>query len=324
MKASAVLRSLQVLLAARRAPFIWGPPGVGKSSVVRQLADLSQLALKDIRVLLHDPVDFKGLPHLSDGQTKWAIPDFLPREGSGILFLDELNAAPVLVQAACYQLILDRKLGDYMLPDGWAVVAAGNRESDRSVATRMPTALRNRFVHLDFEVDRIEWKEWAFTNSIRDEVICFIDFREELLHQFDRDANAFPSPRSWEFVSDILNGNPSPSIEHELIEGAVGKAAATEFVAFLHTFRNLPNIDALLLNPETEPLPAKADGQYAVACALSRRASESNFDRVSRYLDRMPPEFGVLCVTDAIRRNPEVKHTAAFTRWATRNHDVLN
>jgi hypothetical protein len=324
MKASAVVRALQCLLDARRPPFIWGPPGIGKSDVVHQVAGLRKVMLRDLRVILLDAVDLRGLPYLADGQTRWAIPDFLPREGEGILFLDELNAAPALVQAACYQLVLDRKLGDYTVPDGWAIVAAGNRESDRSNTTRMPTALRSRFVHLNFEVDHKEWKDWAFTNSIRDEVIAFISFRPDLLHQFDRDANAFPCPRTWKFVSDILNSDPSPSIEHELIAGAVGQAAATECVSFLTTYRNLPNIDAILLSPDTEVLPKKADAQYAVACALSRYATETNFDRVCRYLDRMPPEFSVLCVTDAIRRTPDVKHTPAFTRWAANHHDVLN
>jgi hypothetical protein len=324
MKASAIIRALQCLVDARRPAFIWGPPGVGKSDVVRQLAALRKVMLRDLRVILLDAVDLRGLPHLVDGQTKWVIPDFLPREGEGILFLDELNAAPALVQAACYQLVLDRKLGDYTVPDGWSILAAGNRESDRSVTTRMPTALRNRFIHLEFEVDRIDWKEWAYGNSIRDEVMWFIDFREELLHKFDKDANAFPSPRSWAFVSDILNQDPSPTIEYDLIAGAVGKAAATEFVSFLNTYRNLPNIDAILLNPDGETLPTKADAQYAVACALSRRATDANFDRICRYVNRMPPEFGVLCVTDALRRTPEVKHTAAFTRWATTNHHIFN
>jgi hypothetical protein len=324
MKASAIVRSLHCLLDAQRPAFIWGPPGIGKSDVVAQVADERQVALKDLRVILLDAVDLRGLPYLSDGQTKWAIPDFLPRKGKGILFLDELNAAPALVQAGCYQLVLDRKLGDYTVPDGWSILAAGNRESDRSVTTRMPTALRSRFVHLNFEVDRLEWKNWAIRNSIRPEVIGFIDFRPQLLHQFDRDATAFPCPRTWKFVSDILERNPSPTIELELIAGTVGNAAATECVAFFKTFRTLPNIDAILLSPETAALPAKADAQYAVACALSCRATEVNFGQICRYLDRMPPEFSVLCVKDAIKLAPDVQHTPEFTKWALAHDDVLN
>jgi hypothetical protein len=324
MKASAISSALRTLFAARQPAFIWGGPGIGKSALVRQLASDLAVRLQDVRALLLDPVDLRGLPFLgSDGRSKWATPEFLPRDGSGILFLDELNAAPAMVQASCYQLVLDRKLGEYTLPEGWAIVAAGNRDSDRAVTTRMPTPLRNRFVHLELEVDLQEWSEWAIQAEVRPEVIAFLRFRPELLSVFDRDVNAFPSPRSWEFVSHILGSTPEQSIEHELIAGAVGNGAATEFSAFLKTFRELPNIDAILLNPVKEPVPDNAAAQYAVASALAYCATDMNFDRICTYLDRMPTEFSVLCVRDACLRQPAVQLTPAFTKWAITNHHVL-
>jgi hypothetical protein len=324
MKASVISSALRTLVAARQPVFIWGGPGIGKSAVVRQLAEALAVPLQDVRALLLDPVDLRGLPFLgTDGRSKWATPEFLPMDGTGILFLDELNAAPAMVQASCYQLVLDRKLGEYTLPEGWAIVAAGNRDSDRAITTRMPTPLRNRFVHLDFEVDLQEWSEWAFQANIRPEVIAFLRFRQELLNAFDRDANAFPSPRSWEFVSRILGAAPDQSVEHELFAGAVGAGAATEFSAFLKTFRELPNIDAILMNPLKEPVPENAAAQYAVASALAHCASDANFDRICTYLGRMPTEFSVLCVRDVSLRQPAVQHTPAFTKWATANHHVL-
>src|SRR5262249_4968000 len=324
MKASFICTALRSLVSARQPVFIWGGPGIGKSAVVRQLASALGVPLQDVRALLLDPVDLRGLPFLgSDGRSKWATPEFLPRDGSGILFLDELNAAPAMVQASCYQLVLDRKLGEYTLPDGWGIVAAGNRDSDRAVTTRMPTPLRNRFVHLEFEVDLQEWSEWAIQAGIRPEVIAFLRFRQELLSAFDRDANAFPSPRSWEFVSRILETSPDQTIEHELFAGAVGAGAATEFSAFLGMFRELPNIDAILLNPHREPVPDNPAAQYAVASALARCASDVNFDRVCTYLDRMPTEFRVLSVRDATLREPAIRHTGAYTKWAIENHHVL-
>jgi hypothetical protein len=324
MKASVIYRALRTLVAAKQPVFIWGGPGIGKSAVVRHLAADSELPLQDVRALLLDPVDLRGLPFLGqDGRSKWATPEFLPQGGSGILFLDELNAAPAMVQAGCYQLVLDRKLGEYTLPEGWAIIAAGNRDSDRAVTTRMPTPLRNRFVHLEFEVDLQDWSEWAIEAGIRPEVIAFLRFRQELLSAFDRDANAFPSPRSWEFVSRILDATPDQSVEHELFAGAVGSGAATEFSAFLKTFRELPNIDAILLNPLKEPVPENAAAQYAVASALAHCATDTNFDRICTYLGRMPTEFSVLCVRDASLRQPAVQHTPAFTKWATTNHHVL-
>lgn len=324
MKAAAIASALRTLVAARQPVFVWGGPGIGKSAVVRQLAADLAIPLQDVRAVLLDPVDLRGLPFLgTDGRSKWATPEFLPQEGSGILFLDELNAAPAMVQAGCYQLVLDRKLGEYTLPKDWAIIAAGNRDSDRAVTTRMPTPLRNRFVHLEFEVDLQEWSKWAIQSGVRAEVIAFLRFRQELLSAFDRDANAFPSPRSWEFVSRILDSTPDPSIEHELFAGAVGTGAATEFSAFLRMFRELPNIDAILLNPLKEPVPENAAAQYAVASALARCASDMNFDRVCLYLDRMPTEFSVLCVRDASLRQPGIRHTASYTKWAIENHHVL-
>lgn len=324
MKASAISSALHALFAAGQPAFVWGGPGIGKSAVVRQLAAELAIPLQDIRAVLLDPVDLRGLPFLgSDGRSKWATPEFLPRDGSGILFLDELNAAPAMVQASCYQLVLDRKLGEYRLPEGWEIIAAGNRDSDRAVTTRMPTPLRNRFVHLEFEVDVQEWSEWAIQAGLRPEVIAFLRFRQELLSVFDRDATAFPSPRSWEFVSRILDAKPNQSVEHELFAGAVGTGAATEFSAFVRMFRELPNIDAILLNPLKEPVPENAAAQYAVASALARVASDTNFDRVCAYLDRMPTEFRVLTVRDASLREPAIRHTAAYTKWAIENHHVF-
>ena len=207
-----------------------------------------------------------------------------------------------------------------------AIIAAGNRDSDRAVTTRMPSPLRNRFVHLEFEVDVQEWSEWAIQAAIRPEVIAFLRFRPELLSAFDRDANAFPSPRSWEFVSrilDSLNSQSNLAIEHEVIVGAVGTGAATEFSAFLRMSRELPNIDAILLNPTQEPVPENAAAQYAVASALARRASDTNFDRICLYLNRLPTEFRVLCVRDATLREPAIRCTAGYTKWAVEHHHAV-
>jgi len=252
--------------------------------VISQLAKSLNLSLRDIRALLLDPVDLRGLPYVANGRSMWATPEFLSAHGAGILFLGELNAAPAMVQAAFYQLVLDRRLGEYTLPDGWAIIAAGNRDGYRAHTTRMPTPLRNRFVHLEFEVDAQEWSEWAIGAGIRPEVIAFIRFRPQLLSVFDRGANAFPSPRSWEFVSRMLDSGPEAGVEHEMFGGTVGPGAATEFSGFLRMFRELPNIDAILLNPFGEPVPDSPAAQYAVASALATRASDTNFDRICLFL----------------------------------------
>jgi hypothetical protein len=328
MKPSLIASALKALVRAQQPVFLWSGPGTGKSSVVSQVAAALKVQLQDVRALLLDPVDLRGLPFLgSDGRSKWATPDFLPQDGEGILFLDELNAAPAMVQASCYQLVFDRKLGEYTLPDGWSIVAAGNRDSDRAATTRMPTPLRNRFVHLDFEVDLQEWCEWAIRARVRPEVIAFLRFRPALLSEFNKDLLAFPSPRSWEFVSRILDslGTPSnPSIEHELMAGAIGAGPATEFSGFLRIFRGLPDIDGILMNPQRAPVPEEPSAQYAVASALARCASDTNFDRVCTYLDRLPTEFRILCVRDATLRDSTLRSTRAYVKFQVEHHHAIS
>src|SRR5258707_6559140 len=191
MKASAVANALRTLIAVHQPVFIWGSPGIGKSAVIRQLASALKLPLQDIRALLLDPVDLRGLPFLGpDGRSKWATPDFLPADGSGVLFLDELNAAPAMVQASCYQLVLDRKLGEYTLPDDWAIVAACNRDSDRGVTTRMPTPLRNRFVHLEVEVNEANTQRSGHKARYPPIVVAFRRFRAALFTAYGRHPNA--------------------------------------------------------------------------------------------------------------------------------------
>jgi len=326
MKPTQIKSSLATAIKAKRPCFIWGAPGVGKSQVVAQVAAENELELVDVRAVLLDPVDLRGLPHINgEGRAHWAIPSFLPQKGKGILFLDELNAAPLLVQAACYQLILDRKLGEYELPKGWSVLAAGNRETDKAVTFRMSSALANRFIHLNFDVDLEDWVVWALSADIRIEVIAFIRFRPNLLHQFEPTKNekTFPSPRTWEYVSDILKSNPPEDIEFDLIAGIVGEAAAAEFMGFMKIYRDLPDPDAILVDPKGSVVPDDPATQYAICGALSRKASVSNFGRVLEYGQRLPIEFSVLLVRDSVKRTPELTKTRAFIKWSTDNSEIL-
>lgn len=349
MKPSHVAEALKTLVLINQPVFVWGPPGVGKSQVVQQTAQtltydaietklkksakalskkLSPLHydLRDIRAVLLDPVDLRGLPTINgDNRAHWCPPEFLPREGKGILFLDELNAAPPLVQAACYQLVLDRKLGEYHLPDGWAVVAAGNRESDKAVTHRMPSALANRFVHINFEVDLNDWVVWALDKGIMTEVIAFLQWRPALLHAFDPSKNdkAFATPRSWESVSNMLKQTPSKDIEYELIKGAVGEGAAAELLGFLKIFRGLPNPDAVLMNPDQADVPTDPATLYAICGALAPKASEQTMGRLVKYANRLPAEFSVLLVRDSIRNDNNVVNSRAYIEWASAHSDVL-
>lgn len=314
-----VRAALHVAVQADTPTFIWGSPGIGKSDIVRQVAREREIGLIDVRMLLLDPVDLRGLPHVNgDGRAHWAEPSFLPREGKGILFLDEMNSAPPLVQAAGYGLILDRRLGEYTLPPGWLPIGAGNYESDRAVAHRMPTPLKSRFTHLNMVVDNDEWHEWALSANIRPEVTGFLKFRRELLHVFNRDAQTFPCPRTFAALSRLLDAAPPPSVEAAVYAGTIGEGAAIEFVTWLQTWRSMPSIDDALAEPtaKSTKVPSASDlsTRYAVASAIGRRIDKDTFANAVTYLERFDAvEFVVMAVRDAVVANGGT----AVQKWVT-------
>ncbi len=240
-----------------------------------------------------------------------------------------------MTQAGCYQLVLDRKLGEYRLPDGWEVIAAGNPASERGVHFSMPRPLRNRFVHLDLEPDFMDWCKWAVKARIRPEIIAFLRFKPALLHHADAasDLNAWPTPRSWEMASNVLSGFAgrqqsgsfagTTEIEAQLLEGTIGQAATTELVAFLRLFRELPSIDEILLNPDNAPLPDEPSARIAIATALGRALTDHSIPKGIRYLDRMPTEMRVLAMRDAASRDRAITHTPEFIRFGVDHAEVL-
>lgn len=329
MKPSKVASSLKHLVDRQRPAFIWGPPGAGKSDVVASVANEMSLELKDVRLNLMDPVDLKGFPVVKGTgkaqQMSFVAPDFLPTKGEGILFLDEMNSAPQSVQAAAYQLILNRRLGEYTLPPKWSVLAAGNRAGDRSVVNTMPSALANRFVHIDFEVDMDDWYNWATANGISDITRSFIRFRPNLLHSFDPAANerAFPTPRSWAFVDDVTQSNLDQDTEYELICGTVGKGAAAEYLAFSRLAKKLPTTEEILMAPDSAPVPESPATKYAVCAMLDDKATKGNLGRLITYLERMSPEYEVVFMRGAIIKDRGLLSCKDYVTWAVKNADVL-
>lgn len=319
MKPSHIALAIEQCVTIKKPLFVWGPPGVGKSDSVRQAAAALGVQLIDFRAALRDAVDIMGLPGARDGVTFYNLPAGLPVTGSGILFLDEINSAPAQTQAALYQLVLDRRVGDYALPDGWQIVAAGNRMTDRGVVHRMPDPLIDRFVHVDYEPDLSDWCNWALSSGIRAEVVAFLRFRPALLHSHDtsRACHAFATPRGWADVSLIVG--LSSVIEGELVRGRVGDAAAGEFLAFLSLYRNMVLPDAILLNPLAADVPTNPSILYALAEALARRASAKNIDSVLTYAKRMPQEYAQALVSSATRLTPTLCNTHEFIAWASAN-----
>jgi hypothetical protein len=308
--------------------FQWSAPGIGKSSVVKQIAQKRGWGLVDFRAVLRDPVDLRGLPTIIDGSTaRWVAPDDMPNEArdgkEGIFFMDELNAAPPQMQAACFGLVLDRKVGNYKLPDGWRIVAAGNRQSDRAAAQKMPSALANRFAHIDIEADVDSFTKWANKNDIDPVLIAFVRFRPELIHVMNLvDMRAFPSPRSWEQAAKYVNADRS--IRLDAVSGIVGEAAGGEFEGFIRTYQSLPSIDHCIMDPDGAKVPGDEDiaARFAISSALARKAAMNNFGNIMRYINRMPRTFATMVVVDACRRDPGLTHTPAFMQWARDNQDV--
>jgi MoxR-like ATPase len=246
----------------RLSVMIWGPPGVGKSSVVAQVAQASALELVDLRLGQLAPTDLRGLPVARDGLAQWYPPEFLPRDGKGVLFLDELNMAPPALQGIAQQLILDRRVGSYRVPDGWFIWAAGNRKEDRASVFDMPAPLANRFVHFTVAPDLDAFKAHAIAAGIDERLVAFLSFRPSLLHRPDATRPAWPSPRSWMMADRLLHAGLG-------IEPAVGDPVAAEFAAFTAVYSSLPDLDAICAGRGPTQFPAEPSARYAIAIGLS-------------------------------------------------------
>jgi hypothetical protein len=318
---------------------LWGPPGVGKSQMVAHIASRHRAPVIDIRLSQMEPSDLRGIPFRVEGRVDWAVPSILPdaqRHGSaGVLFLDEITSAPPAVSAAAYQLILDRRLGDYEVPAHWAIFAAGNRQGDRGVTYSMPAPLANRFSHFEVDVHLDDWVGWAYANGIDERVIAFLRFRPELLFDFDPAHNpvAFPSPRSWEFAHRGLRKfEDHPELLQGTLQACVGPAAGIELHAFVSSLDQMPDLDAIV-NGDQVQVPKEIDLQYAVAAALVGRAIRARdgdnwsvvIGNILSYARRFPQrEMGVMLVSDLHRAiGGALFEVPAFADWAQAVADVM-
>lgn len=329
MKASNLVKSLNTLIDQKVPTFLWGAPGIGKSSIVRQIADEKGLEFIDLRLALMDPTDLKGIPFYDkESHTAlWAPPAFLPKDGEGILFLDELNSAPPAVQSSAYQLILDRKIGEYELPCGWAIVAAGNRESDRGVTYKMPSPLANRFVHFELEVDLNDWRNWAFQKGIDPRVIAYISYKNEHLFTFDpkKDLKSFATPRSWEYVDKILKAQIAADVILETISGAIGKEVAVNFLSFIKVIDKLPNIEKIL-DGELFEYSEEIDVLYTLASGLVSAVLQDTgkLENLLKYTLDLKGEFAVMIVQDLQRNGVTMEHSPAFKEWVQKFSYLLS
>jgi hypothetical protein len=318
---------------------LWGPPGVGKSQIIAHIAASHGVPLIDIRLSQMEPTDLRGIPFRSGDGVEWSVPALLPDEDRhgpcGILFLDEITSAPPTVTAAAYQLILDRRLGEYHVPGGWAIFAAGNRYGDRGVAYVMPTPLANRFTHYEIEPNLDDWVAWAHATGIDPRVIAFLRFRPDLLFDFNPAQNpvAFASPRSWEYAHRALaKFADAPELLLDALQACVGPATGVEFKAFVDNMDELPDIDAIVMG-ESAQMPHGIDLQYGVAAALVRRAVQVRdlshatlvYGNILKYAKGFPQrEMGVMLVTDMHRSiGKPLFAVPEFAEWAASITDLM-
>ncbi len=324
LRPSELAEVLALLVEARQPAIVFGPPGAAKSQIAQQVAAATNRQYVDVRALLLDPVDLRGIPWRdTDGRTRWAPPAFLPPSddtGRWLINIEELPSAVPMVQAALYQLVLDRKVGEYELPEGASLIACGNRETDRGVVHRMPTPLASRFIHLDIRVDADDWLNWGAANGIAAEVLYFVTYRPDLLHQFDPQSKerAYACPRTWEFTSNIVKhrNGLDPAVERALFRGTVGEAAAVEFSAFLNVWRELPHPRAVLNDPSNADIPENASALMALCGSLYRLATDVTMDAIVTFAERLRREVGESLVGACVRRDPALQRSPAFIRWA--------
>ena len=310
-----------------------GAPGVGKSTIVRSVAKELGIGFIDVRLAQMERVDFAGLPSVREGMTEWNVPSFWPRDmkSKGIILLDEITSAPSDCQVAAYSVVLDRRIpnSNYVLPNGWLIVAAGNRTCDRAVIKTMSSALANRFVHFEVEANSEDWVKWAIVNDINPAIIGFINYRPSHLLKMEGQnlEQGWPSPRSWERVSNVIkmfNGNTE--LLRKVVYGLIGTGVGLEFMEFYKMSAEFDSILEVMLNDKAEfTLPDKNDKKYAVASAViyhlwngtDEKDTEARINGFYRILSKMPNDFGAMMIRSAMLGNKKVKPMDAMKKIMT-------
>ena len=281
----------------KRPIFLWGPPGIGKSEIVHQIGNDLDAHVTDIRLSLWEPTDIKGIPYFNSNENTmvWAPPAELPTEEFAkkhkyiILFLDEMNSAAPAVQAAAYQLILNRKIGTYKLPDNVLIVAAGNRDADKGVTYRMPAPLANRFVHLELTVSFDDWFQWAVEHNIHADVAGYLQFAKKDLYDFDpkSPSRSFATPRSWTFVSELLDDDLDAETTTDLVSGAIGEGLAVKFMAHRKVASTMPNPSDILDGKVNELKQKEISAMYSLTVSLCYELKESSDKNDKKFNDKV-------------------------------------
>ncbi len=320
--------ALDVALVADVPVMIWGPGGIGKSSVVFQAAATYGGDFKDIRTNLREPVDFMGVPSVTNGKTHFNPPADMfntNNNAKGVLLLDELPNAQRATQSALYQLVLKdssgkRSIGEASLPDGWRIVAAGNRLQDHGGVFEMPLPLKERFVHFELEVNAKEWLAWAQTNNIHPSIRAFIERKPENLYEVDATRLANATPRTWDMLSKVVSACGGSSVAYSLVQGAIGEGPAVEYLAYLKTYHKLPSLKKLIAKPTLmDPYQDKPDVLYAVGAQLIDYIDSKTAQEVIPLLDHLPAEHQAKVIGDVTAVDPLMYGCEPIRKWIDKN-----
>lgn len=306
-------------------PYIEGKPGGGKSALAAEIGrELGFDNVVQFFASLRDPVDLMGTPAPDNEVTRWRPPAELMvlSEGRNLLVLEELSDCGMQMQNALCGLIHDKHVGNLHLSPETYIIATGNRTQDKSGANRLASKLYGRIRLFEYTENVDDFSDWALDAGIDPILIQFLRFRPDLLSDFDPNRKANPTPRTWVRASKTPASLPT-NVYFNNIAGDVGEGAAAEYTGFRKIYEALPNIDGILMNPSKSDVPTEPAVLYALTGALAHRTSKDNFDRVSEYVSRLPAEFQVMCVSDAMKLHPDIKNTKAFIAWAVKNSSVM-
>jgi len=317
---------------AKQAVMIHGDSGIGKSELSDQICAATSRKKFDFRLNIREPVDMRGVP-VPDPVTKstvWYVPSELPKsdgsDGPSVLVLDEINTGTMQMMAVAMQLVLDRRVGDYVVPDNCAILAMGNRSKDSRAVMQMPKPLRNRFAHYTLIYDHESWIEHCKRTNLAPEIVAFGRFRPDRVStQPVGDNHAYASPRSLYRCAAYVN-QPS-HLRYKAFCAMIGKDDGSELESFVSMYQALSNIDDILANPKTAKLPTERSEAYAVVTALGRLATRKNFANVIAYAKRIGSELHnreleIVAVTDAVSRDPKLAEVKQYGEWAIDNADV--
>lgn len=298
-----------------------GPPGIGKTAVI---AAAAAVAHKEVRVLALptcEAVDLRGMPFIEGGVTRWGFP--LPRDGTGVLVLDEVSSAAPDVQVAAHHVVWAEEGSDMSVGAGWHIVLTGNRSVDKTLHRPLSGPMRNRLMLLDVAPNALQWADWAQGAGLNPLVTAFIRWAPDSLTVEEAPSEgAFPSPRSWARVSrDVLPLAIGPVVERELLTGTIGQAATVKFCAYLEMARNLPTIDSIMENMGKAAVPKDPSLCYALTCALAQYTVLKGIGAM-QYITRLPAEFGVLYIRD-VRDRYNIREDESIRAWIGQHKNLF-